>query len=96
MKPTQILAKLCKDAKFDLPQYGLGTVKVGSKTFTVHSEVETDTKTKTRGKYNGISLLVFNYNLLFPRTLSTSVWNHRRTVGSRSIATMGRNAKSGL
>ena len=35
MKPTQILAKLCKDGKLDPPIYGPHCVKVAGKTFTV-------------------------------------------------------------
>lgn len=35
MKPTQILAKLCKDAKIDPPVYADGLVKVGKQLFSV-------------------------------------------------------------
>lgn len=37
MKPTQILAKLCKDAKIEPPTYSDGVVKIGRQQFTVHS-----------------------------------------------------------
>lgn len=37
MKPSQILARLCKDAKIDLPHYSNGKVKIGKKTFHVES-----------------------------------------------------------
>ncbi|VVC45932.1 Hypothetical protein CINCED_3A016890 [Cinara cedri] len=37
MKPTQILAKLCKEAKLDPPVYLNGTVKVGTKTFCLQN-----------------------------------------------------------
>ncbi|XP_050432533.1 otoferlin-like isoform X3 [Adelges cooleyi] len=40
MKPTQILAKLCKEAKFDTPVYMNGTVKIGSKTFCLQNNTE--------------------------------------------------------
>lgn len=30
MKPTQILAKLCKEAKFDPPVYSDGQIKIGN------------------------------------------------------------------
>ncbi|XP_030765645.1 otoferlin-like isoform X2 [Sitophilus oryzae] len=38
MKPTQILAKLCKDAKIETPVYSDGQVKVGSQFFTIQTE----------------------------------------------------------
>lgn len=41
MKPTQILAKLCKDRKVDSPQYGPGgRVKVENRVFMAHTEIE--------------------------------------------------------
>ena len=38
MKPTQILSKLCKEAKLDAPTYSYGRVTVGRKTFTLSNE----------------------------------------------------------
>ncbi|XP_045464673.1 otoferlin-like isoform X3 [Harmonia axyridis] len=38
MKPTQILAKLCKDNKIDPPVYGKGQVKVCKQVFTLRTE----------------------------------------------------------
>lgn len=38
MKPTQILAKLCKDGKIDPPVYSHGKVKVGKHVFVVPQE----------------------------------------------------------
>lgn len=38
MKPTQILTRLCKDAKVDPPVYSDGQVKVGNQIFSVCSE----------------------------------------------------------
>lgn len=38
MKPTQILAKLCKDAKVDPPVYADGLVKVGKQLFSVQTD----------------------------------------------------------
>lgn len=35
MKPTQILAKLCKDAKVEVPIYSDGQVKVGKQIFSI-------------------------------------------------------------
>ena len=40
MKPTQILAKLCKDAKQDGPYYQPGKVRVGSHVFAAQAEGE--------------------------------------------------------
>ena len=40
MKPTQILAKLCKDNKLEGPTYTLGKVTVGCKTFVINKEAE--------------------------------------------------------
>uniref|UniRef100_A0A673K2C1 Otoferlin-like n=1 Tax=Sinocyclocheilus rhinocerous TaxID=307959 RepID=A0A673K2C1_9TELE len=41
MKPTQILAKLCKDGKMDPPQYGPGgRVKVVNRVYTGPTEIE--------------------------------------------------------
>ncbi|XP_050710389.1 otoferlin-like isoform X3 [Eriocheir sinensis] len=42
MKPTQILARLCKEGRLDGPHYGPGKVRVGTKTFTLHHEDEHD------------------------------------------------------
>jgi len=40
MKPTQILAKLCKEAKLDPPVYLNGTVKIGTKTFCLQNNID--------------------------------------------------------
>jgi len=40
MKPTQILAKLCKEAKLDPPAYMNGTVRVGAKTFRLQNNTD--------------------------------------------------------
>lgn len=40
MKPTQILAKLCKEAKLEPPVYLNGTVKVGMKTFCLQNNAD--------------------------------------------------------
>ncbi|KAG0710969.1 Otoferlin [Chionoecetes opilio] len=42
MKPTQVLARLCKEGRLDGPHYGPGKVRVGAKTFTVQHEDEHD------------------------------------------------------
>lgn len=40
MKPTQILARLCKEGKLDGPYYQPGKVRVGSHVFTAQAETE--------------------------------------------------------
>lgn len=58
MKPSQILAKLCKDGKIDGPHYGPGgKVKVANRIFTAPTEIEDE---------NGIVIffLVILINLL--------------------------------
>lgn len=47
MKPTQILAKLCKDGKIEAPFYGPGYVEVGSTVFNmpVDDELFSDPET---------------------------------------------------
>lgn len=41
MKPTQVLAKLCKDGKLDGPHYGpAGRVKVENRVFMAPTEIE--------------------------------------------------------
>lgn len=41
MKPTQILAKLCKEGKLDGPHYGPGgRVKVENRVFMAATEIE--------------------------------------------------------
>lgn len=50
MKPTQILAKLCKDGKIDGPHYGPGgKVKVANRIFLGPTEIEDE---------NGTSLIL--------------------------------------
>ncbi|XP_042243483.1 otoferlin-like isoform X3 [Homarus americanus] len=48
MKPTQILARLCKEGRLDGPHYGPGKVRIASKTFTVQSDDEHD---PNRGRF---------------------------------------------
>lgn len=40
MKPTQILAKLCKEAKLEPPIYLNGTVKIGTKMFCLQNNMD--------------------------------------------------------
>uniref|UniRef100_A0A671QI43 Otoferlin n=1 Tax=Sinocyclocheilus anshuiensis TaxID=1608454 RepID=A0A671QI43_9TELE len=55
LKPTQILAKLCKDGKMDPPQYGPGgRVKVANRVYTGPTEIEDE-----NGMYH-LALAVLN------------------------------------
>lgn len=52
MKPTQILARLCKEAKIDTPTYLIdGTVNIGRFTFNVPPE-EVDACNNVRGIFS--------------------------------------------
>ncbi|MPC26740.1 Fer-1-like protein 6 [Portunus trituberculatus] len=54
MKPTQILARLCKEGRLEGPHYGPGKVRVGTKTFTVQHEDEHDpNRAKFLGRLSG-------------------------------------------
>lgn len=58
MKPTQILAKLCKDGKLDPPQYGPGgRVKVANRVYTGPTEIMDE---------NGMHLCLPSCNTKFP------------------------------
>ena len=55
MKPSQILAKLCKEGKLDGPHYGPGgRIKVADRVFTAPTEIE-DENGKALSKPNVIS-----------------------------------------
>ncbi|CAL4086030.1 unnamed protein product, partial [Meganyctiphanes norvegica] len=52
LKPTQILARLCKEVRVDGPHYGPSRIRVGSMTFTVQSDEEyVDPRNRKQGKY---------------------------------------------
>lgn len=52
MKPSQILAKLCKDGKIDGPHYGPGgKVKVANRIFMGPTEIEDE-----NGKWTAFTL----------------------------------------
>lgn len=48
MKPTQILAKLCKDNRVEGPIYSPGKVRVGNKIFTASCEIEDENGKKRK------------------------------------------------
>lgn len=51
MKPTQILAKLCKDSKIEAPSYMNGTVRIGRKLFRIQSLDENNDWYRTKGEH---------------------------------------------
>lgn len=57
MKPTQILAKLCKDAKVDPPIYADGLVKVGKQLFSVQCDDLDLYKTKEAEEHMALAVL---------------------------------------
>ncbi|KAF5301719.1 hypothetical protein FQA39_LY10650 [Lamprigera yunnana] len=57
MKPTQILAKLCKDARIDPPLYGDGTVKIGRLTVSVPCEEEMHYNPKSAEEHMALAVL---------------------------------------
>lgn len=61
MKPTQILAKLCKEAKLDPPVYLNGTVKIGTKTFCLQNNSEDTIEWySSKGKWEKLENMYIN------------------------------------
>uniref|UniRef100_A0A8D8QAC2 Otoferlin n=1 Tax=Cacopsylla melanoneura TaxID=428564 RepID=A0A8D8QAC2_9HEMI len=79
MKPTQILARLCKDAKMDMPQYSNGKVKIGKKTFHVESCDESGDWVFSKGAEEHMALAVLHNWHTFPRVGCTLVPEHIET-----------------
>lgn len=52
MKPTQMLAKLCKDGKIDSPLYTPGKVKMGRRVFCLENEDESPDWYNIKGEMN--------------------------------------------
>uniref|UniRef100_A0AAR2JPE9 C2 domain-containing protein n=1 Tax=Pygocentrus nattereri TaxID=42514 RepID=A0AAR2JPE9_PYGNA len=78
MKPTQILAKLCKDNKLDSPQYGPGgRVKVANRVYTGPTEIE-DENDDCNISYH-LALAVLNHWEDFPRVGCKLVPEHVET-----------------
>uniref|UniRef100_A0A3Q2XW12 Otoferlin n=1 Tax=Hippocampus comes TaxID=109280 RepID=A0A3Q2XW12_HIPCM len=58
MKPTQILAKLCKDGKLDGPHYGPGgRVKVENRVFMASTEIEDENLKKQTNEHLALTVL---------------------------------------
>uniref|UniRef100_A0A4W6EMF3 Otoferlin a n=1 Tax=Lates calcarifer TaxID=8187 RepID=A0A4W6EMF3_LATCA len=78
MKPSQILAKLCKDGKIDGPHYGPGgKVKVASRIFLGPTEIEDENGTKQTEEH--LALTVLNHWEEIPRVGCKLVPEHVET-----------------
>uniref|UniRef100_A0A8C6LUH1 Otoferlin a n=1 Tax=Nothobranchius furzeri TaxID=105023 RepID=A0A8C6LUH1_NOTFU len=83
LKPSQILAKLCKDAKIDGPHYGPGgKVKVANRIFSGPTEIEDENGTAafvTSYKREHLALTVLNHWEEIPRVGCKLVPEHVET-----------------
>ncbi|XP_077442838.1 otoferlin isoform X1 [Stigmatopora argus] len=79
LKPTQILTKLCKEAKIDTPQYGPGgKVKVGNRIFVGPTEIEDENGLKKPSEEH-LALTVLNHWEDIPRVGCRLVPEHVET-----------------
>ncbi|XP_049445185.1 otoferlin isoform X9 [Epinephelus fuscoguttatus] len=79
MKPSQILAKLCKDGKIDGPHYGPGgKVKVASRIFLGPTEIEDENGLKKQTEEH-LALTVLNHWEEIPRVGCKLVPEHVET-----------------
>uniref|UniRef100_A0A3P8U0S1 Otoferlin n=1 Tax=Amphiprion percula TaxID=161767 RepID=A0A3P8U0S1_AMPPE len=79
MKPSQILAKLCKEAKIDGPHYGPGgKVKVANRIFTGPTEIEDENGLKKQTEEH-LALAVLNHWEEIPRVGCKLVPEHVET-----------------
>nr|XP_015802855.2 otoferlin isoform X5 [Nothobranchius furzeri] len=79
LKPSQILAKLCKDAKIDGPHYGPGgKVKVANRIFTGPTEIEDENGLKKQTEEH-LALTVLNHWEEIPRVGCKLVPEHVET-----------------
>ncbi|CAJ1078142.1 otoferlin isoform X2 [Xyrichtys novacula] len=79
MKPSQILAKLCKDGKIDGPHYGPGgKVKVASRIFMGPTEIEDENGLKKQTEEH-LALTVLNHWEEIPRVGCKLVPEHVET-----------------
>ncbi|XP_028294957.1 otoferlin isoform X5 [Gouania willdenowi] len=79
LKPSQILAKLCKESKIDAPQYGPGgKVKVANRIFTAPTEMEDENGLKKQTEEH-LALAVLNHWEEIPRVGCKLVPEHVET-----------------
>ncbi|KAK7584153.1 hypothetical protein V9T40_005116 [Parthenolecanium corni] len=67
LKPSQILAKLCKDAKIDPPTYLNGTVRIDRKLFRIETLDENKEWYRTKGAEEHMALAVLHHWQEIPR-----------------------------
>ncbi|XP_065213777.1 otoferlin-like isoform X2 [Planococcus citri] len=79
MKPTQILAKLCKDSKLEPPSYMNGTVKVGRKLFKIQSIDDNHEWIRAKGVEEQMALAVLHHWNQIPRVGCILVPEHIET-----------------
>ena len=83
MKPSQILAKLCKEGKVDGPHFGRGCVSVGDRTFSLRREPGAgpvpESPTATKIHEEQLSLGVLHHWHEIPRVGSRLVPEHIET-----------------
>ncbi|XP_061559537.1 otoferlin isoform X4 [Phycodurus eques] len=79
LKPSQILAKLCKEGKIDAPQYGTGgKVKVANRIFVGPTEIEDENGLKKQTEEH-LALTVLNHWEEIPRVGCRLVPEHVET-----------------
>ncbi|XP_055005471.1 LOW QUALITY PROTEIN: otoferlin [Boleophthalmus pectinirostris] len=79
MKPSQILARLCKEGKMEPPQYGPGgTVQVGGRVFQAPTEIEDENGLKKQTEEH-LALTVLNHWEEIPRVGCKLVPEHVET-----------------
>ncbi|KAF4526881.1 hypothetical protein B566_EDAN013792 [Ephemera danica] len=78
MKPTQIVAKLCKDGKIEGPIYMNGRIKIGNKTFCLQSD-GSDINMNTKGLEEPLALAVLHRWHEIPRIGCKLVPEHIET-----------------
>lgn len=81
MKPTQMLAKLCKDGKIDSPIYTPGKVKMGRRVFCLENEDDSPDWYNIKGEMNQN---VHIYHTAFHVSSKSSDETHSCGNGSRN------------
>lgn len=67
MKPTQILARLCKEGKMELPVYGPNSVRIAKHTFTLSAEDNNTVQHHGKSFEEHLALAVLHRWQEFPR-----------------------------
>lgn len=67
MKPTQMLAKLCKDGKIDSPIYTPGKVKMGRRVFCLENEDDSPDWYNIKGEMNQMYIFIIRRSTSVPK-----------------------------